>query len=97
MATSQQVKEAADAVDAAKAAEAVAQAALDQKFADALALIPNEKSALDAATDAYATALNSAFATVGYNAVLGTLNDASVVRENAVAALVQATAAYDGV
>lgn len=96
MATSDELKEAADAVALAKANEAVAQALVNSKYAEAIALIPDEQSALEAAQAAHFSALNAAFTTVGYDAAASALSEASVTREIAVEALVAAAANYNG-
>lgn len=96
MATSQEVKEAADACEAAKAAFAAAEADVNSKEVAAFALIPNELAARDAALVTFNAALETARATVGWNAANGTYQDALVARDEAVEALVSAAAAYDG-
>jgi len=96
MSTSQDVKDAADAVAVAKSALVTAQAAVDAKIAEAVALIPDEQAAVEAATQAYSTAFSAASDTVGYPAAAAALSAANQAVSFAVLTLSEVAEQYDG-
>lgn len=96
MSTSQDVKDAADAVATAKAAYEQAQAGVDAEIAAAVALIPTEQATYDAATLAYSNAFSAALATTNYVSAQATLLAAQATRDAAILDLVTASSSYDG-
>lgn len=96
MATSADVRDAAAALVDAKAAEATAQANFNDKFAEALALIPDEQAAFDVAANVYNNAIESAKASLNFQDYVDALNSASTIRELAQQQLAATIADYDG-
>lgn len=95
MATALEVKEAADALIAAKASEAAAQTAFNDKLAEVFTLIPDEQAAFDVAAAVYNTAFENAKTSLNFQDYVDALNSASNIREIALQQLVDATADYD--
>lgn len=96
MATSSEIRDAAEAVVQATAAEEAARLALDELYAEAHTLIPTETAAYQAADNVYQTALEGAKDTVGYPAAASALTAATEAKEQALAALVTAMEQFGG-
>lgn len=96
MATSQELKDAADATAAAKAAIVAAQAAYDAKLLEVDALMPDELATFEAAQAAYQTVYTAKAGEVGLGAALDALAIAQSDLAFAIEALTAAAASYDG-
>ena len=79
----QPVRDAAIALEDAFNAFEAATATYNSKFDEAVALIPTEQSALEAAQEAWATAFASASATVGLGSQEDAVNAAQTVLDDA--------------
>lgn len=96
MSTSQEVKDAADAVATAKEAVEAAETAMNDAIAEAVASIPDEQAAFTAATEVYNVAFTGALAATNYGAALLNFQAATAARDLAVTNLVDAASSYDG-
>lgn len=97
MATSAEVKAAADAVALAKVTRAAAQAAVDANEAIVVSLVTTEQAAFDAQVAVLADATNVARSSIsGYQETIDALIAANDAAEVAILALRDATASYDG-
>jgi hypothetical protein len=96
LANSQDIKDKADAVLTAKAAQDAARAAADAKRLEANALVPTELAAYQAAEVTYFTAFETASESVGLPAAESAASDAEVATQEAVEELRLAMEQFDG-
>lgn len=97
MATSQDIKNAADAVVSAKTSYAASESAYGAAQAEVIGLVTVEQSALDAAAQAYNEAFTAAALTVPeYATSSESLSAAGTALSTALAALQEAIDSYDG-